>query len=218
MATPEPPLPVDVISNLVVGRDQIVTAVEAWSIGHRKGETIGHAGHVTGKFLKQQAGQAMRSVITVIEGDQQRIAGGSAMNSTCTFLWFVIVRGLLKDRTTKGLNIVGEALRLVADPPWMVDSEAEDAAESVFSTHPVRMGWKSLYTDDDEKNGMSIWMIQWEQAIELGTASRPRDPGPEPLVFLDGGADIDGEPNPDELEYELGENPEPPEEEEPEDP
>ncbi len=191
------PLPADAESALLVARDQVVECVEEWTVNFRKGKTIGHAGKVTWQYLREQSRMSPKSIITIISGRNARIGGGKNVTFTSTFIWFIVCRGRIGDRTKLGLLLTGEAVRFVTDPPWM------DVPDSAFSMTPVAesIEFKALYEDKDEANGLSVWAIQWRQAIDLTTARRPSTTTPrEPLQQVDGVGTIDGEPNDDSFE------------------
>lgn len=187
----QPPLPADATSALVIARDQVIALVEEWSANFRQGRTVGHAGQVTPKFLMSQANKAPRSIITVLGGDGDRVAGGSMTALACRFVWFIIVKGLLEDRASKGLVYAGEGTRLVWSSPWL------DVDNSAFVTDPTKVAFRSLYQDADEKSGISIWAIDWTQAVDMGTATRPDLVPPEELARLDGTYTVEGGANDD---------------------
>lgn len=197
----QPPLPADATSALLIARDQIVGLVEEWSVNFRRGRTIGHAGQVTAEFIRKQANRAPRSIITVLSGDGERIAGGSMTQLPTRFIWFLIVNGTLEDRTNKGLLLSGEGTRFVWSSPWL------DIEGSAFVTTPTRVGFRSLYQDKDEKNGISIWSIDWDQAVDMGTATRPDLIPAEPLEQLDGTYTVEGEPDNDTVTVTITEDP-----------
>lgn len=184
----EAPLPKPVTSYLKTARDQIVTCIDAWGEEWWESETIGHAGQVTLEFLRREGALAPRSVVTAINARASRISGGKSIQLLVTWQWFIVVDGVIADRTDDGLILAGEGLRLVLASPWI------DVDDSAFSKMPVaetpRM--RSLYEDKDEEMGLSIWGIQWDQAIELGTARRATDPAPVPLAHITGTDVIDG--------------------------
>jgi len=190
------PLPLDADSALLIARDQVVECVDEWTVNFRKAKTVGHAGKVTWQYLREQARMAPKSIITVISGRNARLGGGKKTLFTSTFIWFIVSRGRIQDRTKLGLLLTGEAIRFVTDPPWM------DVPGSAFSMTPVAesVEFKALYEDKDEKNGLSVWAVQWRQAVDLTTARRPPSTPREPLQRLDGTATIAGEPNDDEFE------------------
>jgi hypothetical protein len=170
MSGTEPSLPQPTVSNLLAARNVIRDCFEAWLHNWRKTPTVGHAGVVTWEFIRAQAGMAPRAIVTVLDGDADRIMGGKAVQSTPTWAVYLLTRGRIKDRTDDGLNLVGEALRFIfADPFGAVD-------KGIFCKPPQvgSLAWKSLYTDKDEKLGYSIWRVTWRSEIALGTAGRER--------------------------------------------
>ena len=194
----ELPLPSPFVSALNVAVDQVVDGVEAWMIEYREGETIKHPGRVTGKFLEQQAGMGPRSIIASAGGRVERISGGAETLLLTRFQWWLVVRGQIEDRTQDGLLFAGEGCRLVADPPWSRD----DLVGSAFASPPKTdtIEWTPKYSDSDETRGLSIWVIEWEQMVELGTAQRAKTPAPVPLDIITGVSELEGDPNPDTLD------------------
>jgi hypothetical protein len=189
------PLPADASSALLIARDQVVECVEEFTKNFRKGPTVGHAGKVTWKYLREQARMAPKSVITVITGRAERLGGGSQTLFTSTFIWFLVSHGRIQDRTNLGLLLVGEGARFVTDPPWM------NLPGSAFAMTPVAesIEFKALYEDEDEKNGLSVWALQWRQAVDLTTARRPPLVPRDPLQMLGGVGTVAGSPNDDQF-------------------
>ncbi len=137
-----------------------------------KHATIGHIGPVTQEFIMQQAGMAPRSIITVIDGEAERTGHGMTIQCTPTFVWYVIVRGVLADRTNDALDFIGHAIRFIyAD----VFRDADD--DKIFSKPPVAKSvkFRSRYMTKDEKTAYTVIGIQWLQEISLGAAGRARD-------------------------------------------
>jgi hypothetical protein len=200
MAVTEPALPTPrPQSNLRKVRDNVVEQVQAWMGTHAKHATIGHIGPVTQEFIMQQAGMAPRSIITVIDGEAERTGHGMAIQCTPTFVWYVIVRGVLADRTTDALDFIGEAIRFIyAD----VFRDADTA--KIFSKPPVAKSvkFRSRYMTKDEKTAYTVIGIQWLQEISLGAAGRERD-GDGILLLIDGTDTYPGDPNGDEVEFKV---------------
>ena len=192
MASSEIPLPWPATSALLDARQIIVDEVEQWSTNFRKSATIGHAGRVTQSFLVTQSGQPPRSIITVVAGNNERLGGGKAVLSLITWQWWIVVAGTLRDRTSTGLAITGEAKRLVTRSPWF-----DAYPDGPFAKTPVAetVQFLNTYTDKDEKSGLTAWAIQWQQAIDLGSAGRTPDPVGEVLESIVGTLEIDGDPN-----------------------
>lgn len=200
MPVPETPLPSPLTGEaLVVARDQVVEVVEAWGAAHWESETIGHAGKVTLEYLRRDGYRAPRAVVTVVRGKNARLSGGKTTEFLATFQLFLVVDGAIDDRTTLGLALAGAAVRLVTASPWL---EIDDSA---FSRTPIAESVRmtALYDDKDERDGMSVWGVTWDQAIDLGTARRPATPGPEHLALIQGTATIPGEPNNATVETEV---------------
>jgi hypothetical protein len=200
MAVTEPVLPNPrPQSNLRKARDIVVEQVQAWMGTHAKHATIGHIGPVTQEFIAQQAGMAPRSIITVIDGEAERTGHGMTIQCTPTFVWYVIVRGVLADRTTDALDFIGEAIRFIyAD----VFRDADD--DKIFSKPPVAKSvkFRSRYMTKDEKTAYTVVGIQWLQEISLGAAGRERD-GDGVLLLINGTNTFPGDPNGDELEFKV---------------
>jgi hypothetical protein len=200
MAVTEPVLPDPrPQSNLRKARDIVVAQVQRWMGTHAKHATIGHIGPVTQEFIMQQAGMAPRSIITVIDGEAERTGHGMTIQCTPTFVWYVIVRGVLADRTTDALDFIGEALRFIyAD----VFRDADTA--KIFSKPPVAKSvkFRSRYLTKDEKTAYTVIGIQWLQEISLGAAGRER-PGDGVLLLIDGTDTYDGDPNGDDVKFQV---------------
>jgi hypothetical protein len=200
MAVTEPVLPNPrPQSNLRKARDIVVEQVQAWMGTHAKHATIGHIGPVTQEFIMQQAGMAPRSIITVIDGEAERTGHGMTIQCTPTFVWYVIVRGVLADRTTDALDFIGEALRFIyAD----VFRDADTA--KIFSKPPVAKSvkFRSRYMTKDEKTAYTVIGIQWLQEISLGAAGRERD-GDGVLMLIEGTNVVPGDPNDDEIKIKV---------------
>jgi hypothetical protein len=200
MAVTEPPLPVPLpTSNLRKARDIVVERVQAWMGGHAKHTTMGHSGPVTQAFIVKQAGMAPRSIVTVTDGTSFRIGNGMSIQCIVTFGWFVIVRGLIKDRTTDALDFVGESLRFV-----YADVSRDDDPDKIFSKPPAAdsVRFASRYIDKDEQTAYTIWAIQWQQEISLGAAGRER-PGDGILLLINGTDEYPGDPNGDEVRFQV---------------
>ena len=200
MAVTEPALPVPrPASNLRRARDIVVEQVQAWMGGHTRHPTIGHCGPVDQKFIMQQAGMATRSIITIADGTAERNGHGMAIQCTATFVWYVIVRGVLVDRTTEALDFIGEAMRFI-----YADVFRDADTDGIFSKPPVAgsVSFRSRYLAKDEKTAYTIWGIQWQQEISLGAAGRER-PGDGILLLIQGTDEYPGDPNGDEVLFEV---------------
>jgi hypothetical protein len=200
MAVTEPALPVPLPqSNLRKALDIVVEQVQAWMGGHAKHTTIGHSGLVTQEFIMKQAGMAPRSIVTVVDGEAIRIGGGMTIQCTPTFVWYVIVRGVLNDRTTDALDFIGEAMRFV-----YADVSRDADTDKIFSKPPVAgsVRFRSRYLDKDEKTAYTIWGIQWQQEISLGAAGRERD-GDGVLLLIEGTNALPGDPHGDEIKIKV---------------
>jgi hypothetical protein len=200
MAVTEPSLPTPrPQSNLRKARDIVVEQVQAWMGPHAKHTTIGHCGPVSQEFITKQAGMAPRSIVTVIDGEAERVGHGMTIQCTPTFVWYVIVRGIISDRTTDALDFIGEAMRFIyADVFRDADSDA------IFSKPPVAKSVKfnSRYLDKDEKTAYTVFGIRWQQEISLGAAGRERD-GDGILLLINGTDEYPGDPNGDEVPFEV---------------
>jgi hypothetical protein len=194
MASAEPILPLDATSALVIARDQIVDCVDEWSQLYRAARTIGHAGKVTQEYLFKQSGKGLRSIITVMGGTNERLSGGKSTQFDARWAWFIVVPGTIENRTSKGLLVGSEAVRFITRDVW------GNLPDSAFSRTPRTVEIRAMYQDKDEINGLSVWMLSWTQAIDLGTAGRPRTPGPDPLLQIGGTDVVEAEPNPDDID------------------
>lgn len=126
MSALEPPLPLGFLrARLLIALEQVRGCVEDWSTNFRKATTISHPGLVTPDMLRDQPGMAPRSIISVLGGKNERISGGSKTLFYASFVWFIVTRGVLKDRTEDGVLIAGEGVRFVTDPPWLDLEEAK---------------------------------------------------------------------------------------------
>ena len=200
VAVTEPPLPLPrPVSNLRKARDIVVEQVQAWMGDHLAHETIGHSGPVTQEFVRQQAGMAPRSIITVASGDAIRNGHGMTIQCTPTWTWFIAVRGVISDRTTDALDFVGEAIRFI-----YADVFRDADTDAIFSKPPVAgsVSFRSRYLDKDERTAYTLWAIQWQQEISLGAAGRER-PGDGVLLLIDGTDNYPGDPNGDEVKFEV---------------
>jgi|SRR5690606_7307159 len=200
MAVTEPALPVPLPqSNLRKARDIVVDQVQAWMGSHAAHETIGHSGAVTQEFILRHAGMAPRSIVTVLDGDAARVGHGMSIQCTPTFVWYVIVRGVLSDRTTDALDFIGEAMKFI-----YADVFRDADPEKIFSKPPVAgsVSFRSRYLQKDEKTAYTIWGIQWLQEISLGAAGRSR-PGDGVLLLINGTDEYPGDPNGDEVKFEV---------------
>lgn len=200
MAVTEPALPSPLPqSNLRKARDIVVEQVQAWMGGHAKHTTIGHSGPVTQEFIMKQAGMAPRSIVTVVDGEAIRIGHGMTIQCTPTFVWYVIIRGVLIDRTSDALDFIGECMRFI-----YADVFRDADTDKIFSKPPVAgsVRFRSRYLDKDEKTAYTIWGIQWQQEISLGAAGRERD-GDGVLLLIDGTDEYPGDPNGDEVQFQV---------------
>jgi len=200
MAVTEPALPTPrPQSNLRKARDIVVAQVQAWMGNHASHTTIGHSGPVTQDFITRHAGMGPRSIVTVIDGDAGRLGHGMTIQCTPTFVWYVVVRGVLSDRTTDALDFIGEAMRFI-----YADVFRDADPDGIFSKPPVAgsVRFRSRYLDKDEKTAYTIWGIQWQQEISLGAAGRER-PGDGVLLLMNGTDEYPGDPNGDEVKFEA---------------
>ncbi len=200
MAVTEPPLPTPrPQSNLRVARDIIVEQVQAWMSSHAKHTTIGHCGPVDQEFIMKQAGMAPRSVITVADGTAARVGHGMTIQCTPTFVWYLIIRGTLSDRTTDALDFIGEAMRFI-----YADVFRDADADAIFSKPPAAdsVAFRSRYLAKDEKTAYTIFGITWRQEISLGAAGRER-PGDGILLLINGTDTYEGDPNSDEVAWKV---------------
>ena len=200
MAVTEPPLPLPLPqSNLRKARDIVVEQVQAWMGAHVGHATIGHSGAVTQEFIMKQAGLGPRSIVTVIDGDAVRVGHGMSIQCTPTFVWYVIVRGVIVDRTNDALDFIGEAMRFI-----YADVFRDADTDKIFSKPPVAgsVRFRSRYLDKDEKTAYTIWGIQWQQEISLGAAGRERE-GDGILLLINGTDEYPGDPNGDEVPFEV---------------
>ena len=200
MAVTEPVLPDPrPQSNLRKARDIVVEQVQAWMGTHAKHATIGHCGEVTQDFIMQQAGMAPRSIITVIDGEAERIGHGMTIQCTPTFVWYVIVRGVISDRTADALDFIGEAMRFI-----YADVFRDADSDKIFSKPPVAgsVKFRSRYLAKDEKTAYTVFGIRWLQEISLGAAGRERD-GDGILLLIEGTDTYAGDPNDDEVKFKV---------------
>lgn len=200
MAVTEPTLPTPrPQSNLRKARDIVVGQVQAWMGDHAQHETIGHCGPVTQEFVIKQAGMAPRSIVTVIDGEAVRNGHGMTIQCTPTFVWYVIVRGVINDRTTDALDFIGEAMRFI-----YADVFRDADPDAIFSKPPVAgsVRFRSRYLDKDEKTAYTVFGIQWQQEISLGAAGRER-PGDGILLLIEGTDTYVGDPNSDEVKFRV---------------
>lgn len=200
MAVTEPALPSPLPqSNLRKARDIVVEQVQAWMGSHAKHTTIGHSGPVTQDFIMKQAGMAPRSIVTVVDGEAVRIGHGMTIQCTPTFVWYVIVRGVLSDRTADALDFIGECMRFI-----YADVFRDADPNKIFSKPPVAgsVRFRSRYLDKDEKTAYTIWGVQWQQEISLGAAGRERD-GDGVLLLINGTDEYPGDPNGDEVLFQV---------------
>ena len=200
MAVTEPPLPTPIpASNLRRARDIVVARVQEWMGSNAAHDTIGHSGEVTQKFVIEQAGMGPRSIVSVLDGQAARNGHGMAIQATVTFAWYIVIRGVLQDRTTDALDFVGEAMRFI-----YADVSRDDDPDKIFSKPPVAgsVQFISRYLDKDERTAYTIWRLTWQQEISLGAAGRERS-GDGVLLLIQGTDNYDGTPNGDTVEFEV---------------
>jgi hypothetical protein len=182
-----------------VARDQIVEVIQDWGAAWWQTEVKGHAGRVTREYLIREGGLPPRAVVSVLDASSSKVGGGKMTVFNATWQLFIVLGGTIEDRTADGLTLAGEACRLVTVAPWL---EVDD---SMFVKPPlggsIRM--RSLYADPDERSGMTVWGLQWEQAIDLGSAGRTPDPVGEALASIMGTSEVPGEPNTETVETEV---------------
>jgi hypothetical protein len=194
------PLPKPIASQLRTAAETIRDTVEAWSVNWRKGKTIVHAGKPTLKFLMEQGRQAPRSIITAQRAESSLHAFGKDVLADVTWTWFLVLPGRIDDRVLNALTLVDHAMRFASASPW-----SSMAPDCPFAKKPEggRTEFRNLYTDADERKGMSIWVVQWEQQIDLGSALIPSDPLGQPLTLIDITSTVAGDPNPDKIETQV---------------
>jgi hypothetical protein len=199
MAVTEPPLPIPLpTGNLTRARDIVVEQVQAWMGAHAGHTTIGHSGPVTQEFIRQQAGMAPRSIVTVADGRAARLGHAMSIQCKVTFTWYVVLRGVIEDRTTKALDFVDGVLRFIYSEVF------RDVDSNIFSriVDADSVRFASKYSDKDEKTAYTIWGIQWQQDISLGAAGRER-PGDGILLLINGTDEYPGDPHGDTVEFEV---------------
>lgn len=137
--------------------------------------------------------------MTVVDGEAVRNGHGMAIQCTPTFVWYVIVRGVINDRTTDALDFIGEAIRFI-----YADVFRDDDPDKIFSKPPVAgsVRFRSRYLDKDEKTAYTVFGIQWQQEISLGAAGRER-PGDGILLLIEGTDTYVGDPNSDEVKFRV---------------
>lgn len=113
------PLPLDAKSTQRIARDQVIACIDRFLVNYSGAATIGHAGRVTLRYLKEMGkGGGVRSVVTILGGRSSRISGGAATQWEALWGWFLVVPGTIKDRTTDAADLTGEAIRFVEFSPW----------------------------------------------------------------------------------------------------
>lgn len=198
MAVTEPVLPKPFTSNLLRARDIVIEQVQAWMGTHASHETIGHCGPVTQEFILKQAGMGPYSVVTVLDDRASRL-GGMSVQCVVSFAWYIVVRGVLKDRGKRMLNFGGEAQRFI-----YADVFRDADTDKIFSKPPVAdsVRYRSRYLDKDEKTAYTVCGVEWQQEISLGAAGRER-PGDGVLLLIDGTDEYPGDPNGDDVNFQV---------------
>jgi hypothetical protein len=199
MAVTEPALPNPFESNLLKARNIVVEQVQAWMGTHAKHETIGHLGPVTQEFIITQGGMGPRSIVTVQGGSASRLGHGMSIQCVPTWAWYVVLRGVLSDRTSNALNFMGEAMRFL-----YADVFRDGDSAKIFSKPPVAdsVSFQSRYLAKDEKTAYTVFGLQWLQEISLGAAGRERE-GDGVLLLINGTDEYSGDPNGDEVPFEV---------------
>ncbi len=200
MAVTEPQLPVPrPASNLRLALNIIIEQVQAWMSKHASHTTIGYCGPIDQETIIKQAGQAPRSIITIIDGTAERVGHGMAIQCTATFVWYLIVRGTIADRTDAALDFTGEAMRFI-----YADVSRDADPDKLISKPPVAgsVAFRSRYLAKDEKTAYTIFAITWRQEISLGAAGRER-PGDGILLLIDGTDTYEGDPNSDDVAWKV---------------
>lgn len=178
----EPPIELTATSGLREATERIRDVVDAWFINWAEADTIIHPGRVTPRFLMEQAGKAPRSIISAQRGEGQTLGFGKQVNLNATFLWFLVLPGTIGDRTLDALTVVGKAYNLVLANAWM--DKDDPACPFARSVEVATNEFQSLYSDNDEANGFSIWLIKWDQLVNNGPAKDTVAPLPEPLALI----------------------------------
>lgn len=127
-----------------------------------------------------------------------------------------VIAGGVVDLPTSAVEVGAEGnsrtarVALTVDtPPAGVDPNATalqpgfsgGAWDTAFIKTPKAgtINYKSMYKTGDEKLAQTVWMLSWEQPVNLGTARRARTPGPEPLLQVLIESTIPSTPNDDEF-------------------
>jgi len=199
MAVTEPLLPKPFESNLLKARDIVVAQVQEWMGAHASHATIGHMGPVTQEFIAKQATMAPCSIVTVADGQSYRLGHGMTIQCVVTWGWYIVVRGVMSDRSSNSINFIGEAQRFI-----YADVFRDADPDKIFSKPPAAdsVRFRSRYLDKDEKTAYTVYGLQWQQEISLGAAGRERE-GDGVLLLISGTDEYPGEPNGDEVPFEV---------------
>ena len=113
MAVTEPLLPKPFESNLLKARDIVVAQVQEWMGAHASHATIGHMGPVTQEFIAKQATMAPCSIVTVADGQSYRLGHGMTIQCVVTWGWYIVVRGVMSDRSSNSINFIARFARII---------------------------------------------------------------------------------------------------------
>ena len=178
----EPPILRTAESGIKRAAEAIRAAFDAWFVNWAEATTIVHPGRVTPRHLVEQAGFAPRIIVSAQRGEVQTLGFGKQVNVNTTFLVFLVLPGIIQDRTVDAQNVVGLAVNFVVANPW-VDKDDPDCPFAA-SVQVATVEWQTVYGDVDEQSGLSMWLIKWDQLVDNGTAAQTPDPLGLPLELI----------------------------------
>jgi hypothetical protein len=156
MAGSEPVLPLDLLSMQTVARDQIIDCIDAWLVEWDASKTIAHAGMVTPTFLREQTGRGLRNVVTILGGASPpggggRLAGGAETQWEVLWGWFLVIPGVIQDRSTDAATLTGEAVRFITATPWLhIDSSKATGTVRFTGTNGSAVGVGEVLERNDD--------------------------------------------------------------------
>lgn len=181
-ALAEPPIPLGAQSGLARATYAIRDAFDAWFVNWADADTIVHPGRVTGEWLVEQGGMAPRIIVSAPRSEGVTLGFGKQVNLNVTFMVFLVLPGIIEDRTLDALNVVGRALNFILANTW--NNPADPNCPFAASVQPGTVEHRSLYSRADETRGFSIWLLQWDQLVDNGTAAQTPEPIGNPLTLI----------------------------------
>ncbi len=159
------PLPITQVpddTTVFAALDLVKTKVAEWGEGVLQ-DVRWHPGQFSLRAFREQGIKTPAIVVAVLDADSEKISNGRSVQFSYEWVAYVVTEGVLRDRAALGLGIGEELAKFAHRNAW--------GGTDPFSKPPTNVrGPTSLYADQDEREGASIWVVRWTQTIDAGSA------------------------------------------------